>query len=43
MISDIRNVMQTELDGKPSRSVRIIANVLNACCTADNAFINVYY
>ena len=24
MISDIHNVMQTELDGKPARSVRII-------------------
>ena len=28
---------------KPSRSVRIIANVLNACCTAANAFRNVHY
>ena len=28
---------------KPSRSVRIIANVLNACCTAANAFRNVNY
>ena len=43
MISDIHNVMQTELDGKPSRSVRIIVNVLNACCTAANAFRDVYY
>ena len=43
MISDIHNVMQTELDGKPSRSVRIIVNVLNACCTAANALKNVYY
>ena len=41
--SDIHNVMQTEHDGKPSRSVRIIVNVLNACCTAANAFRDVYY
>ena len=43
MILDIHNIMQTELDGKPSRSVRIIVNVLNACCTAANAFSHVYY
>ena len=41
MISDIHNVMQTEFDGKPSRSVRIIVNA--ACCTAANAFRNVDY
>ena len=34
MISDIRKVLQTELDGKA---------VLNACCTAPNAWRNVYY
>ena len=28
---------------KPSRSVRNIVNVLNACCTAANAWRNVYY
>ena len=43
MISDIHNVMQTELAPTPAHSVRIIANVLNACCTAANAFRNVYY
>ena len=47
MISDIHNVMQTELAGPPppppARSVRIIVNVLNACCTAANAFRCVYY
>ena len=49
MISDIHNVMQNRTrrpppppppppPTHPARSVRIIVNVLNACCTAANAF-----